>query len=69
MSQSKNLRITFGRWLVRSMAILVSTIAAIDLLKQEYREGLILVLAWVFIISAERRMKSLSGDSDKDGSQ
>ncbi len=40
------------------MAIFASTLAAIDLLKQEYLTSLTLGTAWLLIVFAEKRMKN-----------
>ena len=46
------------------MAIFTSTIAAIDLLKQEYALGLTLAIAWLLIVIAEKKIFSPSQGND-----
>ncbi len=49
-------KITPVRWSVRTSAIIASTLAVIDLIKQEYALSLILGVSWLFIVQAEKRM-------------
>tara|TARA_Y100001968_G_C19069014_1_gene577399 strand:+ start:205 stop:426 length:222 start_codon:yes stop_codon:yes gene_type:complete len=49
-------KITFARWGVRTLAIASSTLAAVDLLKGEFQSGGLLVLGWLMIVIAEKRM-------------
>ncbi len=63
----KNIRskITIQSWGLRTMAILASTFAVIDLLKQEYLLSLTLGFAWLLIFSVERRILKKSPHDDQ----
>ncbi len=44
------------RWLLRTLIILASTYAAIDLLRQDYFLAIVLTLSWAILIFAEKRI-------------
>jgi len=51
------------KWIVRTIAIFISTLAVIDLLEQNYELSFMLGLAWMLIALAEQRMKTNSSQS------
>ncbi len=56
MKASKRARLAPGRWAIRTTAIFASTVAAIDLLNQQYSESFTLLIAWLLIVIAEKRI-------------
>ncbi len=61
MEKPKEKKITWAKWVVRTLAISASTLAVVAFLKGEYEAGAPLILAWLAIVVAEKRMfKTLS---------
>ena len=52
----KKNKITFVRFVVRTLAISASTLTLFDLLKGEIQAGGLLALGWLAIVIGERRM-------------
>ncbi len=48
-------------WIIRTMAIFLSSLSAIDLLKQEYFLGLTFGSAWLMVLVFEKRMQRSEG--------
>ena len=52
----KKKKITFARFVVRTLAISASTLALFDFLKGEYQAGALLTLGWLSIVIGEKMM-------------
>ena len=52
----KERKITFARFVVRTLAISASTLALFDFLKGQYQAGGLLALGWLTIVVGENRM-------------
>ena len=52
----KKKKLTLERWTVRTLAISASTLSLLDFLKGEFQTGGLLVLGWLAIVIAEKRM-------------
>ncbi len=52
----KKKKITYARFVVRTLAISASTLAIFDFIKGEYQAGGLLALGWVTIVIGEKRM-------------
>ena len=49
-------KITFARFVVRTLAISASTLTLFDFLKGDYQAGGLLALGWLIIVIGEKRM-------------
>ena len=56
MKETRDKRISLKQWLLRTLIIMASTLAVVDLLKQHYALAIILGVSWSMLIVAEKRI-------------
>ena len=61
MKETRAKNISLISWVIRTLVIMASTIAAVDLLKQDYSFAMVIGVAWSLLIIAERRILRSEG--------
>ena len=69
MDNSIKEKLALTKWVVRTLAISASTLAVVAFIKGEFQSGATLAVAWLAIVTAEKRMSNNSSSTHNESTQ